>query len=466
MTGLVSHGPAGPGRAGVARVLTRVHRVLGLDRAIGWSLVTPAWTALSGPFVVAVIGAELSPEQQGFYFAFGSVLAMRAFFELGVTVPIQQVVSHERAFLTLGHDGTLTGSPQHKSRLRGLVAHSVRYYRWTALALWLFLVTAGSVFLGSGRTHGVQWLLPWLVTATMGSLTLLLSLYAAVIEAYGEVELVARGRALTAIVGTVVSVGLLIGGAGLWAPALGAACTALWQWLTLRRRTRVLVLDLRQAAAHPVSWRAEVWSFQWRAGVSAASGYVTLQAFVPILFYFRGPAAAGRMGLTLLVLNAVVGAAMTWLLTKKAAFAMSVARREYDALGTAFAAARRRSLSVSAVGFTTVAVGVAVLHELGSPYAGRFLDLPSLTLMCLGMFLTHIQWTQSAYLRAHKVEALMSVRVWCAALTAAAAGVCVPRFGALGSAASFVVIMATVSLVGGTRTYRRRRALWLAGSRA
>ena len=61
--------------------------------------VERGWSSLAGGVTVALIARFLSPDEQGYYFTFGSLIALRIVFELGFSSVILQMTSHERTSL-------------------------------------------------------------------------------------------------------------------------------------------------------------------------------------------------------------------------------------------------------------------------------------------------------------------------------------------------------------------------------
>ncbi len=57
---------------------------LGIDRAVFYGILTRAWQFLAAPVTLLLIASRFSPEQQGFYYTMGSLLALQVFFELGL----------------------------------------------------------------------------------------------------------------------------------------------------------------------------------------------------------------------------------------------------------------------------------------------------------------------------------------------------------------------------------------------
>ena len=61
------------------------------------------------------------------------------------------------------------------------------------------------------------------------------------------------------------------------------------------RRKLCLGLLRYPAGEQSVSWRNEIWPFQWKIAVSWICSYFSIQIFTPVLFAYRGPAEAGRL---------------------------------------------------------------------------------------------------------------------------------------------------------------------------
>ena len=74
---------------------------LGIDRAIGFTILARGWASVAGLVTVALIARFLSPSEQGYYYTFGSLIALQIVFELGFSFVILQMASHERAHLAI-----------------------------------------------------------------------------------------------------------------------------------------------------------------------------------------------------------------------------------------------------------------------------------------------------------------------------------------------------------------------------
>jgi hypothetical protein len=432
----------------------------GVDRAVGWSAAPRIWSVLFGPITVAVIATRLTPEEQGYYFTFTSILAVQVLFELGFTPVIQQFASHERAFLEWQPDGTIAGNGVEKARLAALVQTAFRWYAFASIIFSIVLLTAGTLFFSMSAGGVARWQGPWIAIAVAAGVTLLLSPVMATLEGCGAVAEVARMRTEQVVAGNVIACVLLLAGAKLWAPAAAAIGSFLFVAVHLVRRWHSFFDDLLRTERGSISWREEVWPFQWRTALSWASGYLMFQSFTPLLFLFDGPAAAGRMGMTLTIVNLLLSISMAWLATKRPMMGMRVARRQYAELDALFFPAMARAAAVMMAGSVAFIGAAALLQFLRHPWRDRLLEPAPLLLLTGALVATQLFWSLSAYMRAHKQEAFLGVRLTSAVLVLASAWFLGRSWGATGMMAGFFAVTLVVSLGGGTAIFLRKRAEW------
>ncbi len=162
---------------------------------------------------------------------------------------------------------------------------------------------------------------------------------------------------------------------------LGMAVAAL-VWLVGKRR---LLLGLLRYPAGPnsVHWRKEVWPFQWRIAISWISGYFVFQLFNPVLFAFKGPVAAGQMGMSLSIATALQAVAISWINTKAAPFGTMIARKEYGRLDQLFFQALKQSISVFALGALMVWLGSLYMNWAHIRFGQRILSPTALGILLL-----------------------------------------------------------------------------------
>jgi len=439
-----------------------LHR-LGIDRAVGTTVGTRIGQAASTLVLMALVAGKLSPVQQGYYVTFNSVAAAQVFFELGLTYVLLQFASHEVSRLIAGADGRFEGESAAKARLASLLRFGVRWYLSAASLLWLLVLPGGYWFFLSA-SHGPVaegWQIPWFVLVIATGATLLTNSIIAIFEGCGQVAEVASLRLRETLLGAVVAATILMSGGGLYAvPALvvvDALCEAFWLW-----RRRVSALDLwRSYDAHSVvSWRTEVWPFQWKIAVSWLSGYFIYQIFNPILFSQRGAVEAGQMGITVTACTGIMWLSMAWITTKAPRMGSLVALGERQELDSLFFSAAKRAIALTVVlGFGFWAL-VAFAQSRHVGIAMRFTDPVTLGLMLLSATFNCVWFAEATYLRAHKVEPFLGLSVAAAIANLVGALVLARPYGAEGVALSFALVTLVIGVGGGTYVFNRKRAEW------
>src|SRR5271166_363256 len=133
--GLPEVAPLQLNASGVARIRYWMRKVLGLDRAVGFTILARFWSSAAGLVTVALIARFLSLAEQGYYYTFGSLVAIQMIFELGFSFVILQMASHERAQLSISSEYQITGDAVAHARLASVIQKSVRWYSIAALLM-------------------------------------------------------------------------------------------------------------------------------------------------------------------------------------------------------------------------------------------------------------------------------------------------------------------------------------------
>lgn len=444
------------------RIRHWLRTVIGLDRAVGFTVLARFWGSAAGLVTIFLIARFLTPGEQGYYYTFGSLVAMQMIFELGFSFVIQQMASHERARLSISVDYEITGDPVAHARLASVIQKSVRWYSVAAVLLAATLLPVGFYFFSTHQHAGpaVFWRLPWCFAALMAALNFQIDPFLSFLEGCGYVPEVARLRFLQSVSGSLLAWCALASHHGLFAPSmmlLGMASTALL-WLANRRK---LLLGLLRypTGSDRIRWTEEVWPFQWRIAVSWFCGYFIYWLFNPVLFAYRGPVEAGQMGMTLSLVNAIQNIAVSWVSTKSAPFGTLVARKEYGILDHTFFRALRQTFAVSVAGALTAWIGCVCLNLLHLRFAQRLLDPFSLALLLVYMVINVMIFAEAFYLRAHKQEVFFSNSV-VGAITVTITTLTFGRYyGARGIAVACCVGN-IFGLVWATYKFRKYRKLW------
>jgi O-antigen/teichoic acid export membrane protein len=443
----------------------RVGLWLGIDRAVFFTLLGRGWNVGAGLLTIVVIAHFLSPELQGYYYTFNSLIALQIFAELGLNFAIIQFASHEMAQLSWQPDGTVSGQPEAKRRLQSLLHFAFSWFGVAALLMIAILLPAGLYFFNANKADAL--VVPnvnssWSLLVIFTAANLFVTAASAILQGCGRVAQVAVLRLWQSVFAvTMVWVVLSLDGQ-LYALTVSSMIMALigfaWLWFNYRPFFKDLISY--HTLLPGMNWRREIWPFQWRIAASWMSGYFVFQLFTPLLFRTHGPIVAGKMGMSLQIIGAMNGAAMAWITTKAPVFGQLVATKQTKVLDALFFRALAQSFGFLFFGVISVWGILFYFSMMESPYAARVLPLPLFSFFFLICLANHIVFAEAAYLRAHKQDPFMVVSVLTGMATATLALLFVPPFGAAGAVYSYTTTTLLISLGGGTAVFFWKRKEW------
>ncbi|MGH9560679.1 MAG: hypothetical protein ACRD3S_04420, partial [Terracidiphilus sp.] len=399
--------------------VARLQHFLGLDSAVAYTVLARLCQMVGSVGTVLLIVHFLSPIEQGYYYTILGLVALQTVFELGFSFVVLQMAAHERIHLVLLADGTIDGDPIAHARLASVLQKTLRWYAAAAVTMWAVLLPGGIFFfsLRADETH-VAWLTPWIVAVCACVAMFLMDPLFAFLEGCGQVREVAGARFWQAAAVIAMSWASLAMHRGLYAPAmimLGyAAVAAVFVWT---RRALLLGLLRYKPGDRAVSWRGEIWSFQWQIAVSWLCAYLTMQIFTPLLFAFRGPVEAGQMGMSISVAGYLSTLAMSWTSTKAAPFGQMVSGGRLSELRTYFSRTFRQSAAVLVGMSVACQAGIVGLNYFAPRLAARMVTPWIFAFLILGTAGRFAVQSMAIYLRSFKREPFLVQSIVVAALT-------------------------------------------------
>lgn len=398
--------------------------------------VQRAWQALAGVITLAFVAHYLTPIEQGYFYTLASIAALYMLLDMGLSSVLVQFSAREFIGLSWGVAGRVEGTES--SRFLTLVRLSLRWYS-IAAALFLLAYPAGVVFLSFEHTNlGYDWRGPWalLVCSTAMGFVFLPAL--ALSEGSGSVAEVYSVRLAQGLIGAITSWVTLVSGGGLYAVAMvpmsGAIVSALWLFVR-RRRMISQALHTNIADFH---WGVEIWPLQWRIGASWLAGYALVLMHVPLLFRTQGAVVAGQMGVTMTVANMLSMLTLSWMTASIPCMTRAITKKNWPQLDHIY----WRAFRISCVAFVAGALLFFILRLLlnSTAYGVRFLPIKETAGILLAMGFYHVSGLFSNYLRAHLREPFLWPSLIGALLTASAAILVAPVWGASGIVSILLLI--------------------------
>lgn len=400
---------------------------IGFDKSIAYSSGARVVQGLTGVASVFFITSFLTGIEQGFYYTFGSILAMQVFFELGLTGIMTQYVAHEASHLVLYEDRVYEGEEKYKSRLASLLRFCIKWYSVLSIIVFIFLLIVGWIFFSRyGDKHQeVSWKLPWVLICMGTALKLFQAPLNSILMGLGFVkEMSKAGFYQQLILPAFTWIGLALG-FKLYVVGISYLLTVIYWQIYIRKEglSHILFNLLKIKITERVGYFKEIFPYQWKIALSWVSGYFIFQLFNPVLFATEGAVVAGQMGMTLQALNAIQSFSFSWLNTKIPFYSKLIALKDYLHLDVIFKKTLMQMTSiclVALIGFFIVIVllNVTELQFNGRVIAFRFLPYLPLLFMMIPVYLQQFVNSWATYLRCHKQEPFLIISI-CSGLSTA-----------------------------------------------
>ena len=443
-------------------ILFLIKDLWGIDHAVFYSLLYKTWRVLSVPVTIWLVITKFSPEVQGYYYTFNSLLIFQTFLELGFGVVMVQFVSHEWAHLKLNQQNDIVGEPKVISHLASLIKMGIKWYLLLAGTFFAVVGTAGYFFLSQHETN-VNFQIPWWLLCAAVSFSIVLLPMRYLLEGSNQI---AKNQIIllkASIVSTLAGWLAIYYGAGLYSLVIICATSVIVGFLLLFPTFLPFykVLKMKHNVYH-ISWRNDFWPQQWRIGVSWLSGFFMFQAFVPIMFYLHGPVIAGQMGVAIQIYNAVNSFAQSWTYAVAPKMGMLSAKKNFTALRVLIKRTYLRSLMACIVFSIVAFLIISLLHIYNFAQAERLPSLISISIFLMVLIAMQLSNVETQAIRFQKKEPFVKASITSAILVILSNFYLGRTFGILGAAIGFALIMLLITIPWCHRIYKNEinKLLW------
>ncbi len=304
-------------------LLQKFFAILGIDKSILWASFSRIIPLMLGPVGSIIVVFTLSPREQGTYYLFLSLLALKAFFDLGASAAIAQMTPHLKNPADEQGGSARRIDPE-------FVFVATRLIRLIATIFGIVCGIVGVTYLiwtGESQPHIlVMWICTVAVTALGGSI----EGHTQIVYGLGNVDEVSKMRLTGVLIQYPVQWILLLAGASLFSFVASILAVFLWQLSFLRRRHPYVWEKSRPPSARQSSIRAELTALVKRASLTYVSGFLVFQIQQPIIFKYLGPEESARLGFTNMIGSTLIGLAAMWSVTSFPRYAAKVADGQID----------------------------------------------------------------------------------------------------------------------------------------
>lgn len=392
-------------QAGLARFHAFRHLV-GVDRAVSYSVLLRVFSTAGSVVTIPLILTRLNPVEQGYYYTFGSILALQVFLEMGFGAVAVQMMAHEAAHLRIDLHAGITGPSEYLDRFSATFRFIRRWYAVLSILVGVLLLPAGFLFFSaSARDASVHWMGPWFILVLSTAGDLFVRSLDSTIEGMGYVAESIRVNLWSAVIRIIlIVVGLLLGLRLYAVPVASALALIVNRWMVWKLLHVVSRETRRYGKGLRIDWRRDVFPFQWRIALSWVSGWFIFSAMMPVVFRNFGPVEAGRFGLAMNISSFINTFAINWSSTKAAIWGQLASRKDWKGMDALFRRVAPQAVGVALLGSSLAVLLVPHLGRWIPRFSGRVPDWQVLGMLCLATVVNQVVFAEAFYLRAHKRE--------------------------------------------------------------
>lgn len=417
-----------------------------LKKILSWCFGSPAQLvafqkviqAITGLLTALLVTNCLTLNEQGYFYTIGSLLSSYILLDFGLSNLLVQ--DSARYFSELKWSPTnsiISSRDQFKSNFLSLANWTLRLYAKLGV-LTLVLIPIGFFYFSYAKTTDtVAWQLPWVAVVCSLALSMPAIGFLAVLEGADKIRDTYVVRILHYLIGAASAWMLLMMGQGLYAQSMAPLAIAIIVYIWMGNQFKLFIKEaLNHQAAFP--WKTDLLPQQKKVGVSWLSNYLFLHVPVPIVFYFSGPADAGRMGLSMVIANVSCAIAMSWVTAVTPQLSNLVAKNKAAEAKVAFEKAF--SISAALLFLGVLAFFLINLTFQASSMAQRVLPSLQTLLVFITFGAFHSMNALVVYFRAFRKEPLAIPNLIATLFIVVGGCLVVPAFGVQ----SLIALMAAV----------------------
>jgi O-antigen/teichoic acid export membrane protein len=393
--------------------------------------------------LLILVAAFTTPEIQGFYYTFSSLIVLQFFVELGLRTAVIQTVSHATS----------------EVEKKVLIVSFLKLYTFLAFLLTAILIPSIMFFeaeyLNVDNYH-TKILIPWFVLSFFTGIILFVNGSLSVLEGLGKIEKVSKIRLSQSVSSYLVASVILIFDGGLYSIAfIGVVQGLVGFFKVIQDREITFKNSRKDDLIYKLKWFEDIWPLQWRVGISWATGFFVFYLYTPLIMKIDGPVSAGKIGMTLQIFLAISSLSNVWISTNLPTYGKLVSAGNISKMEALFTSDVKYSLVTLLSLFTLF--GLLVLFFSDSVYRDRILQNNHLLILFFTFFMNHIFFIYNFYIRSFKKEILWFISLLNAICTLVLSLIFIPKNGITAAISIYFWMSAIFWIIIGTPLFLKFR---------
>lgn len=376
-----------------------------ISKDLFFTAINQLWRLVSGPLMMIFIPIFLTSETQGYWYTFTSLSALSIFADLGFSNIVLQFSAHEFAYLSFNEEYEAIGDENHMKKLASFLKFTIKWALLMIIIVFPIIMIIGIVMFNEKHLK-IAWLIPWIIYCIGSAISFFNN---TVLSFIAGCNLVAVSQKISFKVGVANTIALLTClyfKFNLYALALASILSSCMIFIYFFTTFKKLLMQLCEISrSYRYSWKKEFFGLLWKYAISFASGYFIFQIYTPIMFKFKGPVDAGKVGISMTIFTAIFSISNIWIISITPKLNMLVSKKEWNKLDKIFFKNFILDVLTYILG-VIVAFALLILLKGRVKIIDRFLNIFPMACLAIAWILQTIIDALAIYLRAHKQEPL------------------------------------------------------------
>lgn len=382
-------------------------RKINADDKVLLFLSSRAFSTLSYPITISLIIAYLTPEEQGYYYTFLTLLSFSMFLELGLGVILTNFASHEFSNLFWSNHNKLKGNEKSILRVHSLIKKTIYWFLILALVFVISMLGVGNfLFNESSPNHNISFV--WLVFLIVFSPGLIVGPFLSILSGFERIKEVQIIKLLQISISIICLWIALYFKQGIFALVIQFLVQNAISSFYIFFKYRKLLYDSMRSSNNSFNWSTEILPLQLKTGFAWIVTYLGLNLLIPFSFKLFGPVVAGQLGMSFKIAQVVSIVCLAWINTRVPQMGKMVAQNEYKKFLYFFNKTLKSIFLVGIIILIFISIFLFASKYLNlESFNGRILPIRMVLILSIGYFFASLSNYLSMTIRAFKDEKMI-----------------------------------------------------------
>lgn len=387
----------------------------------------------------------MDTDQQGYYYAFGSILSFYIVLDLGLSGLLVQLSAKYYSGVINTNDFDEPPKNQNKLTFLEFINWTYRSYFKKSFSIF-FLIPIGYIYFVNATKLNVSndWIIPWIYSVLALLLNYISMPILSVIEGIGNIIESYTIRLIYYLLGCVGAWILIFNNHGLYAFSFNYVIASVIILTWSFKRYKNIIRQTKNLNEYKFFKKEEINNIQKKVAFTTVANYIFLNIPILIAFYFIDAATAGRLGIAFVVGNLIGSFSSSILISNTPLITKYIVENKYLEARKIFINTFKYSIILMIFFYMII---IYLFSYLESYYPNKLVKPSEFILILITFIVFHGVALLSSYFRAHGNELLSEFLCISTVLSMIISSIAASYFGSVGIILSMLIVYGAINIV-------------------